>query len=80
MNYMWRRNKRIFGSKQEFKCAPSVPSGDKILRHLEWIVFGDESASKEPKPTKKSKTDSKKKQKKQKKTPKNLQLVTNEKV
>jgi hypothetical protein len=58
-----------------------VPGGDKILRQLEGMVFGDESASKEPKPIEKLKTDSKKKkQKKRKKTLKKGQPMTNEKL
>jgi hypothetical protein len=44
------------------------------------MVFGDESACKEPKPIEKPKTDSNKKQKKQKKTPMKKKQVTNEKV
>jgi hypothetical protein len=80
MNHMWRQNRRTFDSKQEFECAPDVPSGDDILRQLEGMVFGDESAGKEPKPSEKSKTDNKKKQKKRKKTLKKGQPMTNEKV
>jgi hypothetical protein len=38
--------------------------GDEILRQIEGMVFRDESAGKEPNPTKKSKTDCKTKQKK----------------
>jgi hypothetical protein len=57
-----------------------VPSGDDILRQLEGMVFGDESADKEPKPSEKSKTNNKKKQKKRKKTLKKGQPMTNEKV
>jgi hypothetical protein len=69
MNQMWRQNKQTFDGKKEFKCAPNVPSGDEILRQLEWMVFGDESVDKEPKPIEKSKTDCKKKKKKGKRRP-----------
>jgi hypothetical protein len=40
-----------------------VPAGNEILRQLEGMVFGDESADK-PKPDDKSKTDGKKERKK----------------
>jgi hypothetical protein len=44
-----------------------VPSGDEILRQLEGMTFGDESAGKTPNPTELTKKDRKKKKKKKKK-------------
>jgi hypothetical protein len=67
MNYPLRRNRRTFDGKQEFECAPEVPSEDEILRQLERMAFGDESAGKTPNPTKLTKKDRKKKKKKKKK-------------
>jgi hypothetical protein len=55
-----------------------VPSGDDILVQLEGMSFGDESASKKPKPIEKPKTDKNKKQKKRKKTPTKKKQVTDE--
>ena len=66
MNHSLRRNKRTFDGKQELECAPEVPSGDEILRQVEGMVFGDESAGKTPDPTKLTKKDCKKKKKKKK--------------
>ena len=51
VNHLWQRNKRTFDGNQEFECAPDVPSRDDILLQLERMIFGDESAGKEPKPT-----------------------------
>jgi hypothetical protein len=67
MDHPFRRNKRTFDGKQELECAPEVPSGDEILRQLEGMVFGDESAGKTPKPPESTKKDRKKKKKKKKK-------------
>jgi hypothetical protein len=53
VNHLWRQNKRTFDGNQEFECVPNVPSGDDILMQFEGMVFGDESASKEPKPPEK---------------------------
>jgi hypothetical protein len=50
MDHPFRRNRRTFDGKQELECAPEVPSGEEILRQLEGMVFGDESAGKTPKP------------------------------
>jgi hypothetical protein len=44
MDHLFRRNRRMFNGKQKLECAPEVPSGDKILRQLEGMVFEDESA------------------------------------
>jgi hypothetical protein len=41
-----------------------VPNGDEILRQLEGMVFGDESAGKTPDPTELTKKDHKKRKKK----------------
>jgi len=46
MDHLWRRNKRTFDGNQEQESAPHVQSGDDILRQLEGMVFGDESAGK----------------------------------
>jgi hypothetical protein len=46
MDHLWRRNKRAFDGNQEQESAPHVQSGDDILRQLEGMVFGDESAGK----------------------------------
>jgi hypothetical protein len=64
MDHPFRRNKRTFDGKQEFECAPEVPSGEEILSQLEGMVFGDESAGKTPKPPPQTKKDRKKKKKK----------------
>jgi hypothetical protein len=65
MDHPFRRNRRTFDGKQEFECAPEVPSGEEILRQLEGMVFGDESAGKTPKPPPPTKKDRKKKKEKQ---------------
>ena len=67
MDHPLRRNKRTFDGKQEFECAPEVPRRDEILRQLERMAFGDESAGKTPDPTELTKKDRKKKKKKRKK-------------
>ena len=67
MDHPLRRNRQTFDGKQELECAPKVPSGDKILRQLEGMVFGDESVSKTPDPTELTKKDHKKKKKERKK-------------
>ena len=67
MDYPLRRNRRTFDEKQELECAPEVPSGDKILRQLEGLIFGDESADKTSDPTELTKKDHKKKKRKEKK-------------
>ena len=67
MDHSLRRNKWTFDRKQELECAPEVPSGDEILRQLEWMAFGDESAGKTPDPIELTKKDRKKKKKKKKK-------------
>jgi hypothetical protein len=64
MDHPFRRNKRTFDDKQKLKCAPEVTSGDEILRQLEGMVFGDESAGKTPKPLESTNKDCKKKEKK----------------
>ncbi|XP_062165003.1 uncharacterized protein LOC133871592 [Alnus glutinosa] len=46
MDHLWRRNKRAFDGNQEQESAPHVQSGDDILRQLDGMVFGDESAGK----------------------------------
>jgi hypothetical protein len=66
MDHPLRRNRRTFDGKQEFECAPEVPSGDEILRQLKGMAFGDESAGKTPNPTELTKKDRKKKKKKKK--------------
>jgi hypothetical protein len=63
MDHPFRRNRRTFDGKQEFECAPEVPSGEEILSQLEGMVFGDESAGKTPKPPPQTKKDRKKKKK-----------------
>jgi hypothetical protein len=63
MDHPFRRNKRTFDGKQEFECAPEVPSGEELLSQLEGMVFGDESAGKTPKPPPQTKKDRKKKKK-----------------
>ena len=67
MDYPLRRNKRTFDGKQELECAPEVPSGDEILRQLQKMAFGDESADKTPDPTELTRKDHKNKKKKGKK-------------
>ena len=67
MDHPLRRNRRTFDGKQELECAPKVLSGDEILRQLEGMAFGDESAGKTPDPTKLTKNDRKKKKGKKKK-------------
>ena len=57
IDHLFRRNKRTFDKNQELGCAPDVPSRDEILRQLEGMVFGDESAGK-------ARTDIEKKEKK----------------
>ena len=47
-------------------CPPKVPSGDKILRQLEEVVFGDESAGKTLKLPESTKKDCKKRKKEKK--------------
>ena len=47
-----------------------MPSGDEILRQLEGMAFGDESAGKTPDPTELTKKDRKKKKRKEKKAKK----------
>jgi hypothetical protein len=64
MDHPFRRNRRTFDGKQEFECAPEVPNGEEILRQLEGMVFGDESAGKTPKPPPQTKKDRKKKKRK----------------
>jgi hypothetical protein len=64
MDHLLRKNRRTFDGKQELECAPEVPSGDEILRQLEGMVFGDESAGKTPDPTESKKKGHKKKKKK----------------
>jgi hypothetical protein len=64
MDHPLRKNRRTFEGKQEQECAPEVPNGDEILRQLEEMVFGDESAGKTPNPTKSTKKDHKKKKEK----------------
>jgi hypothetical protein len=64
MDHPFRRNKRTFDGRQELECAPEVPSGDEILRQLEGMAFGDESAGKTPKPPGSTKKDRKKKKEK----------------
>jgi hypothetical protein len=64
MDHPFRRNRRTFDGKQEFECAPEVPNGEEILKQLEGMVFGDESAGKTPKPPPQTKKDRKKKKKK----------------
>jgi hypothetical protein len=49
------------------ECASEVPSGDKILRQLEGMIFGDESIGKTPDPTELTKNDCKKKKKRKEK-------------
>jgi hypothetical protein len=61
MDHLLRKNRRTFDRKQELECAPEVPNGDKILRQLEGMVFGDKSAGKTPDPTELTKKDCKKK-------------------
>jgi hypothetical protein len=63
MDHPFRRNRRTFDGKQEFECAPEVPSEEEILRQLEGMVFGDESTGKTPKPSLSTKKDRKKKKK-----------------
>jgi hypothetical protein len=46
IDHPFRRNKRTFDGNQELGCAPDVPSGDKILRQLEVMVFRDKSSGK----------------------------------
>jgi hypothetical protein len=67
MDHPLRRNMRTFDGKQELECVQEVPSGDEILRQLEGMAFGDESAGKTPDPTELTKKDCKKKKKKEKK-------------
>jgi hypothetical protein len=64
MDHPLRRNMRTFDGKQELECVQEVPSGDEILRQLEGMAFGDESASKTPDPTELTKKDCKKKKRK----------------
>jgi hypothetical protein len=64
MGHPFRMNRLTFDSKQELECAPKVPSGDKILRQLEGMVFGDENVGKTPEPLESAKKDRKKKKKK----------------
>jgi hypothetical protein len=64
MDHLLRKNRRTFDRKQELECAPEVPNGDKILRQLEGMVFGDKSAGKTPDPTESTKKDCKRKKKK----------------
>jgi hypothetical protein len=77
IDHSLRRNRRIFDGKQELECALEVPSGDEILRQLEGMAFGDESAGKTPDPTKLIKKDRKKKKKKKKE--KKRKMKTNKK-
>jgi hypothetical protein len=67
MDHLLRKNRRTFDRKQELECAPEVPNGDKILRQLEGMVFGDKSAGKTPDPTESTKKDCKKKKKEEEK-------------
>ena len=67
MDHPLRRNKRTFDGKQEFECAPEVPSRDEILRQLEGMAFSDESAGKTPDPTELTRKDCKNKKGKKKK-------------
>ncbi|XP_059456599.1 uncharacterized protein LOC132186630 [Corylus avellana] len=46
MDHAWRWNKRTFDGNQELECAPNMPGADEILKQLEEMVFGDESAEK----------------------------------
>jgi hypothetical protein len=64
MDHPFRRNRRTFDGKHEMECAPKVSSEDEILRQLEEMVFGDESARKTPKPPASTKKDRKEKKKK----------------
>jgi hypothetical protein len=64
MDHPFKRNKRTFDGKQEMESALEVPSGDEILRQLEGMIFGNESAGKTPKPPASTKKDHKKKKKK----------------
>ena len=66
MDHPFMRNKITFDGKQELECAPEVPSGEEILKQLEGMVFGDESAGKTPKPPKSTKKNHKKKKRKKK--------------
>jgi hypothetical protein len=61
MDHPFRRNRRTFDGKQELECAPEVSSGEEILKQLEGMVFGNESAGKTPKPPALTKKDRKKK-------------------
>ena len=76
MDHPLRRNKRTFDGKQEFECATEVLSGDKILRQLEGMAFGDESAGKTPDPTELTRKDrqNKKGKKKRKKIGRGRQI------
>ena len=67
MDHPLRRNRRTFDGKQEFECTPKVPSGNEILRQLEGMTFGNESAGKTSDPTELTKKDRKKKKQKKKK-------------
>ena len=67
MDHPLRRNKRTFDEKQEFECVSEVPSGDEILRQLEGMTFGNESAGKTPDPTELTRRIVRKKKKKRKK-------------
>jgi hypothetical protein len=80
MDHPFRRNRRTFDGKQEFECAPEVPSGEEILTQLQGMVFGDESAGKTPKPPPQTKKDRKKNKEKQpKKKPKKKRKRNNNK-
>jgi hypothetical protein len=65
VDHLFRKNRRTFADKQELECAPEVPSGEEILRQLEGMIFGDESADKTPKPPLSTKKDREKKKKKE---------------
>jgi hypothetical protein len=72
MDHPLRRNIRTFDGKQELEHSSKVPSGDEILRQLEGMVFGDESADKTPDPTELTKKDIQKKKKKKKRKKKRV--------
>jgi hypothetical protein len=79
MDHPFRRNRRTFDGKQEMECALKVTSGDEILRQLEGMVFGDESARKTPKPPASTNKDRKKKEKEKEKEPKKKRKRTKKK-
>jgi hypothetical protein len=64
LDHPWRKNKRTFDSNQELQYAPDVPSGYKILKELEGMIFGDEDVDKS-----KPKSSKHKKEKRKKNTP-----------